>query len=133
MMEKAKQLFKTNLVLSIGMIIFITCEFCVVNFTDGGSAGLNGSIWFSNMVLLVALAFGCRGYINGRHVNKQVAIAGLVMALGALVDFKMMWFSHAWLYGEMTYILSGVLMLVAAVMMFMNWSKMKKPAVENGN
>ena len=39
-------------------------------------------------------------------------------------------FSHFWLYGEMTYILSGVLMLVAAIMMFINWSKMKKPAVE---
>ena len=129
-MEEAKQLFKINLVLSIGMIIFIACEFCVLNFTDGGSAGLNGSIWFSNMVLLVALVLGCRGYINGRHVNNQVASAGLVMALGALVDFKMMWFSHVWLYGEMTYILSGVLMLVAAIMMFMNWSKMEKPAVE---
>ena len=129
-MEEVKQLFKTNLVLSIGMIIFIACEFCVINFTDGGSAGLKGSIWFSNMVLLVALVLGCRGYINGRHVNNQVASAGLVMALGALVDFKMMWFSHVWLYGEMTYILSGVLMLVAAIMMFMNWSKMEKTAVE---
>ena len=129
-MEKAKQLFKSNLVLSIGMIIFIACEFYVINFTDGGSAGLNGSIWFSNMVLLVAFVFGCRGYINGRHVNKQLANAGLVMALGALVDFKMLGFSHVWLYGEMTYTLSGALMLLAAVMMFMNWSKMKKPAVE---
>lgn len=130
MMEKAKQLFKINLVLSIGMIIFIACEFYVINFTDGGSAGLNGSIWFSNMVLLVAFVFGCRGYINGRHVNKQLANAGLVMALGALVGFKMLGFSHVWLYGEMTYTLSGALMLLAAVMMFMNWSKTKKPAVE---
>ena len=130
MMEEVKQLFKTNLVLSIGMIIFIACEFCVINFTDGGSAGLKGSIWFSNMVLLVALVLGCRGYINGRHFNKQLANAGLVMALGALVDFKMMRFSHFWLYGEMTYILSVLLMLVAAIMMFINWSKIKKPAVE---
>lgn len=129
-MEEAKQLFKINFGLSIGMIAFIICEFCVINFTDGGSAGLNGSIWFSNVVLLVALVFGCRGYINGRHVNKQLANAGLVMALGALVDFKMLGFSHVLLYGEMTYMLSGVLMLVAAIMMFMNWSKTKKPAVE---
>lgn len=128
-MEEAKQLFKINFGLSIGMIVFIICEFCVINFTDGGSAGLNGSIWFSNMVLLVALVFGCRSYINGRHVNKQLANAGLVMALGALVDFKMLSFSHVLLYGEMTYMLSGVLMLVAAIMMFMNWSKTKKPAV----
>ena len=129
-MNEAKQLFKINLGLSIGMIVFIACEFYVINFTDGGSAGLNGSIWFSNMVLLVAFAFGCRGYINGRHVNKQLANAGLVMALGALVGFKMLGFSHVWLYGEMTYTLSGALMLLAAVMMFMNWSKTKKPAVE---
>ena len=129
-MNEAKQLFKINLGLSIGMIVFIACEFYVINFTDGGSAGLNGSIWFSNMVLLVAFAFGCRGYINGRHINKQLANAGLVLALGALVDFKMLGFSHVWLYGEMTYTLSGALMLLAAVMMFMNWSKTKKPAVE---
>lgn len=129
-MEEAKQLFKINFGLSIGMIAFIICEFCVINFTDGGSAGLNGSIWFSNMVLLVALVFGCRGYINGRHVNKQLANAGLVMALGALVNFKMLGFSHFLLYGEMTYMLSGVLMLVGAIMMFMNWSKTKKSAVE---
>ena len=129
-MNEAKQLFKINLGLSIGMIVFIACEFYVINFTDGGSAGLNGSIWFSNMVLLVAFVFGCRGYINGRHINKQLANAGLVLALGALVDFKMLGFSHVWLYGEMTYTLSGALMLLAAVMMFMNWSKMKKPAVE---
>lgn len=129
MMKEAKQLFKINFGLSVGMIVFIICEFCVINFTDGGSAGLNGSIWFSNMVLLVALVFGCRGYINGRHVNKQLANAGLVMALGALVDFKMLVFNHVLLYGEMTYMLSGVLMLVAAIMMLMNWSKTKNPAV----
>lgn len=85
---ETNRLFKINLGFSIGMLLFIVCEYFVLHYTTGGTSGLSGTAWFSNFVLLTGFIFGVRGFINGRKVNRNLSIACLISGIGALLNIK---------------------------------------------
>lgn len=114
---KTNKLFKINLGLSVGMLLFIVCEYFVLHYTMGGTSGLSGTAWFSNFVLLIGFIFGVRGFISGRKVNRNLSIACLISSIGVLLNVKfaiagsVMTFEDP--FGIALSISSGVFLLIA--------------------